>query len=144
MASTKYYQWRNNHLDQFNARYYIYVDEDHSIYISDNGNHRVMKWSEGAKEGFVVAGNQDEGDNVTQLAYSDGIIVDQMGTIYVSDKGNHRVMHWFKGATEGSLVVGENRSGRKTSQLTNPCDLSFDLHNNYRVQKFNIESNPNC
>ncbi len=109
---------QGNRLDQFNAPYYIYVDEDHSIYISDNGNHRVMKWLEGEKEGFVVAGNQGEGDNVTQLAYSDGIIVDQMGTIYVTDKGNHRVMHWFKGTT-------------------NPCDLSFDRHNNLYVVDYN-------
>ena len=33
--------------------YYVFVDRDHSVYVSDVENHRVMKWEEGAKEGIV-------------------------------------------------------------------------------------------
>jgi hypothetical protein len=45
-----------NNLNQFNHPSYIFVDEDHSVYVSDLMNHRVMKWMEGAEEGIVVAG----------------------------------------------------------------------------------------
>jgi hypothetical protein len=51
------------------------------LYVSDRGNHGVMKW---VKEGTVVAGGNDQGDRVTQLSHPTGVIVDQ---IYVVDGG---------------------------------------------------------
>ncbi|CAF2050661.1 unnamed protein product, partial [Rotaria magnacalcarata] len=38
-------------LNQLKLPKYLFVDRDHSVYVSDNNNHRVMKWVEGAKEG---------------------------------------------------------------------------------------------
>jgi sugar lactone lactonase YvrE len=106
-----------------------------------------MKWVEGAKQGIVVAGGQGEGNGLTQLSYSNGIVVDQLGTVYVADEGNHRIMRWVKGATQGSVVVGGNGRGGQSNQLNEPRGLSFDRHGNLyvaeyggcRVQKFNIE-----
>ncbi|CAF2127118.1 unnamed protein product, partial [Rotaria magnacalcarata] len=71
---------------------YLFVDRDHSVYVSDNYNHRVMKWVEDAKEGMVVAGGQGYGSALTQLYYPSGIFVDTLGTLYVADSLNHRVM----------------------------------------------------
>ncbi len=36
---------RSDRLDQLNDPYYIFVDQNQSVYISDNKNHRVMKWA---------------------------------------------------------------------------------------------------
>ena len=49
-----------NRLNQLSYPQYVFVDRDHSVYVSDYGNNRVMKWMEGAKEGIVVAGGQGQ------------------------------------------------------------------------------------
>ena len=49
---------KGNRLDQLSNPANVFVDRDHSVYVSDWGNHRVMKWMEGRKEGIVVAGGQ--------------------------------------------------------------------------------------
>jgi sugar lactone lactonase YvrE len=140
---------RGNRLDQLSQPYYIFVDQDHSVYVSDYDNHRVIKWMKGAKEGIAVAGGQGQGTSRTQLAGPRGLIVDQLGTVYVADENNHRLMRWPKGAREGSVVVGGNGSGEQANQLNDPMSLSCDKQNNlyvvdngnHRVQKFNIEQN---
>ncbi|CAF4080927.1 unnamed protein product [Rotaria sordida] len=44
-----------NRLDQLHAPRYVFVDRDHSVYVSDGYNHPVMMWMEGEKQGIVVA-----------------------------------------------------------------------------------------
>ncbi|CAF1350033.1 unnamed protein product [Rotaria sp. Silwood1] len=135
---------KGNRLDQLSDPHYVFVDRDHSVYVSDWENHRVMKWKEGAKQGIVVAGGQ--GNSLTQLNYPQGVVVDQLGTVYVADSLNHRIMRWPKGATQGSVIVGGNGNGAQPNQLAAPTGLSFDRHGNLyvvdygnkRVQKFNI------
>ncbi|CAM4842340.1 unnamed protein product, partial [Rotaria magnacalcarata] len=79
-------------LSQLNWPRYLFVDQDHSVYVSDRDNHRVMKWVEGAKESIVAAGGQGYGDALTQLSYPNVLFVDTLGTLYVADLGNHRIM----------------------------------------------------
>jgi sugar lactone lactonase YvrE len=87
--------------------------------------------------------------NLTQLSNPFGVVVDQLGTVYVAEWGNHRIMRWVEEATQGSIIVGENGGGVESNQLFCPVGLSFDRHGNlyavdgrnFRVQKFNIESN---
>ncbi|CAF3830036.1 unnamed protein product, partial [Rotaria sp. Silwood1] len=136
-----------NRLDQLSYPHYVFVDRDHSVYVSDLGNDRVMKWEEGAKQGIVVAGGRGQGNSLTQLNYPQGVVVDHLGTVYVTDDGNRRIMRWPKGAKEGSVIVGGNGRGAQSNQLYCPKGLSFDRHGNlygvdfgnHRVQKFNIE-----
>jgi sugar lactone lactonase YvrE len=138
-----------NGLDQLFTPQYVFVDRDHSVYVSEWGNHRVMKWVEGAKQGIVVAGGRGQGNGLTQLSDPWGVVVDQSGTVYVADRGNARIMRWVKGATQGSVIVGANGGGGQSNQLNGPVGLSFDRygnlyvvdHENHRVQKFNIEKN---
>jgi hypothetical protein len=44
---------KGSDLRQFNAPHYIAMDRDHSIYVSDTENHRLMKWIEGEQQGTV-------------------------------------------------------------------------------------------
>ena len=37
---------RGNRLDQLSYPQYVFVDRDHSVYVSEWGNDRVMKWKE--------------------------------------------------------------------------------------------------
>ena len=134
-------------LDQLSSPAYVFVDRDHSVYVSEWGNHRVMKWMEGAKEGIVVAGGQGRGNSLRQLSCPQGVVVDQLGTVYVADGENGRIMGWMKGATQGNIIVGGNGAGKESNQLNCPIGLSFDRlgnlyvvdNRNHRVQIFNID-----
>ncbi|CAF4157616.1 unnamed protein product [Adineta steineri] len=137
---------RGNQLNQFNSPTFIFVDEEQSIYVSDQHNHRVMKWGKDTKEGRIVAGGNGYKRNLNQLSRPQGVVVDHFGHIYVADGGNHRVMRWCEGKEEGEIVVGENGLGKRSNQLYLPCGLSFDDEGNlyvadsgnYRIQKFEI------
>jgi len=67
---------KGNNLNQFDHPDYIFVDEDHSVYVSDCSNDRVMKWIKCAKEGMVVACGQCHRNSLTQLSCPAGVIVD--------------------------------------------------------------------
>ncbi|CAF5182116.1 unnamed protein product, partial [Rotaria magnacalcarata] len=40
---------KGSDLNQLNGPTYLFVDRDYSVYVSDYSNHRVMKWTKGAK-----------------------------------------------------------------------------------------------
>ncbi|CAF1395412.1 unnamed protein product [Adineta steineri] len=137
---------RGDKLNQLSRPGFIFVDEDQSVYVSDQRNHRVMKWRKDAKEGTVVAGGNGFGGNLNQLSYPEGVVVDDLGQIYVADFGNHRIMRWCEGKEEGEIVVGGSREGSQTNQFNGPRDLSFDDEGNlyvadyynHRIEKFEI------
>ncbi|CAF4251477.1 unnamed protein product [Adineta steineri] len=136
---------QGDQLNQFNYPTFIFVDEDQSVYVTDQDNHRVMKWRNGAK-GIVVAGGNDQGENLNQLYHPEEVIVDDLGEIYVADCWNHRVMRWCEGKEEGEIIVGGNGNGNQPNQLSRPHGLSFDDEGNlyvadylnHRIQKFEI------
>ncbi|CAF4128878.1 unnamed protein product [Adineta steineri] len=131
-------------LNQLDSSSFIFVDENQSVYISDNNNNRVMKWRKDAKEGIVVAGGNGAGENLNQLSNPQGVIVDHLGEIYVADCGNDRLIRWYEGKEEGEIVVGGNGYGNQSNQLNGATDLSFDDEGNLyvadcdnnRIQKF--------
>ena len=135
-------------LNQLSGPQQIFIDTEHSIYISDSGNHRVMKWMRDAREGTVVAGGHGQGNSLRQLHWPSGIFVDRMGSVYVVDQGNHQLMRWVKGALEGKVLLGGNGQGSETTQFHYPASISLDNHGNLyvadagnnRVQRFDIRS----
>ncbi|CAF1332125.1 unnamed protein product [Rotaria sordida] len=88
---------------------------------------------EGATQGVVVAGDQGEGNGLTQLSFHQGVVVHQLGTAYVTDYWNHRITRWPKEATQGSVIVGGNDDGEQSNQLYYLYGLSFDRHGNLCV-----------
>ncbi|CAF1407459.1 unnamed protein product [Adineta steineri] len=134
---------KGDQLNQLNRPGFIFVNEDQSVYVSDQDNHRVMKWRKGAKEGIVVAGGNGEGRNLDQLSVPQEIIVDHFGQIYVADCWNNRVMRCYEGK-KVEIVVGGNGQGHLLNQLNCPRGLSFDGegnlyvvdNSNHRIEKF--------
>jgi len=135
-------------LNQLTGPGYIFIDREETVYVSDYGNHRVMKWLKGANEGIVVAGGQGRGDSLNQLCYPNGLVVNEVGDIYVADYGNHRIMCWSSGSKQGRVVVGGNGEGEGSNQSNYPICLSFDVENNLyvvdygnnRIQRFNVDN----
>jgi sugar lactone lactonase YvrE len=86
----------------------IYVDRNSTLYISDTGNERVIKYYENATSGIVVAGGHGRGPSSNQLNTPYGIYVDEIyeiGAIYICDTFNHRIQKWIAGAMEGITVA---------------------------------------
>ena len=107
-----------------------------NVYVSDSGNHRVMKWSTQATCGIIVAGDGRPGKTLNNLNDPQGIVVDKSGLIYVADKLNHRVVCWYQGQKRGNIIAGNNESGTKPNQLYSPVGISFDnQHNLYVVDE---------
>ncbi|CAF3663803.1 unnamed protein product [Adineta steineri] len=125
-----------NQLNQLNSPGFMFVDKEQSIYVSDTGNHRVMKWKKDEKEGTIVAGGNGFGENLNQLSSPKGIIVDYLGDIYVVDCWNHRVMRWCEGKGEGEIIVGGNGKGSQSNQLNYPIGLSIDDEGNLYVADY--------
>ena len=83
-----------NQTNQLTKPAEVVIDqEDNSIFISDMGNGRVMRWAKGAKEGTIVVRDNRHGRRANQLSH------------------NHRVMKWMKDAKEGMVVAGGNGQG---------------------------------
>ena len=132
---------------QLNGPRQIFVDTDQSLYVSDSGNHRVMKWMKNAREGVVVAGGHGQGNGLGQLNRPSGIFVDRTGSVYVADQVNHRVVRWLKHANQGEVLVAGNGQGSRNNQLNEPVIISLDDQGNlyvvdqenHRIQRFDRE-----
>ncbi|CAF1216592.1 unnamed protein product [Rotaria sordida] len=70
--------------------------KDRSVYVGDQGNHRVMKWSVNALQGSIVAGVTGVMGSTSLLLNTPGdVALDPTETfIYVADYGNHRVQRF--------------------------------------------------
>ncbi|CAF1173760.1 unnamed protein product [Adineta ricciae] len=70
--------------------------KDHSVYVGDQGNHRVMKWMINATQGSIVAGVTGVAGSTSSLLNTPGdCAFDAEQTfLYVADYGNHRVQRF--------------------------------------------------
>ncbi|CAF1421303.1 unnamed protein product [Rotaria sp. Silwood1] len=73
----------------------LYVDDDLTIYVADQDNHRIVEWRSGATNGRVVAGGNGEGNGAHQLKWARDVIIDKENdSLIISDGGNNRVVRW--------------------------------------------------
>ncbi|CAF4882148.1 unnamed protein product, partial [Rotaria socialis] len=62
----------------------MFVTDSHNIYISEQSNHRVMKWLNGnTTAGVLVAGGNGAGSTADKLNSPWGVYVNVNGTIFV-------------------------------------------------------------
>ncbi|CAF4045270.1 unnamed protein product [Adineta steineri] len=137
-----------NQLAGPNSVYYDYL-YTHSLYVTDNDNHRVMKYpsdSTRAINGTAVAGGKGAGSGANQFNRPRTILVDSQGTLYISDGDNNRVQRWLQNATNGTTIIGGDKAGTSSNQLKFPETILFDRFGNLlvsdrynnRIQSFKI------
>jgi sugar lactone lactonase YvrE len=102
------------------------MDNDGYLYVSDDEEDEVRRWRMGDTTGIVVAGGNERGNRLDQLADHSFMFVDKDHSVYVSDWGNHRVMKWLKGATEGIVVAGGQDEGNDLRKLSKPQGVIVD------------------
>ncbi len=85
----------------------LYVDDDQTVYVADQSNHRIMEWKSGATSGQVVAGGNGEGNGAHQLFNPQDVIVDkESDSLIICDISNHRVVRWpRRNGTSGETII---------------------------------------
>ncbi len=83
--------------NQLNQSAGVYVSKKTGdIYIADQNNHRIQRWSQGATTGVTIAGITGViGTNASMLNAPAHVMLDANETfMYVSDTNNHRVQRF--------------------------------------------------
>ncbi len=132
------------HENEFRFPTGIAVDGNGNIYIADQFNHRVQKWTPGATKGITVAGVAGQGDAADQLNYPMGVVVDAKGNLYVSDAANSRIQMFVPGSVMGITVAGGNGRGNGAKQFNMPFGICLDEEGaiyvadnyNHRIQRW--------
>ncbi|CAF3394426.1 unnamed protein product [Rotaria socialis] len=87
----------------------LFVDDDQTVVIADNGNHRIMQWKNGdTTNGQVVAGGNGYGNGLHQLALPTDVLIDkETDSLIICDWGNRRVVLWSRrsGTTKGEIFI---------------------------------------
>ncbi|CAF1183499.1 unnamed protein product [Adineta steineri] len=142
-SNTRVVRWaRRNSLVQYILIPYIAcsglaMDNNEDLYISDWVKHEVRRFQQGDKEGKVVAGGNNYGDQLNQLNKPMYIFVDGDYSIYIADNKNNRVMKWMKNAIEGILVAPGQVSNENSSSMSGPIGVIVDHTGNIYVSNDN-------
>jgi gliding motility-associated-like protein len=125
----------------------LFVTNNGTIYIADNGNSRIQEWLPGATSGVTVAGGNGQGPALNQLDAPIGLYVDAAGYLYIADESNNRIIQFppgSTGASNGVVVAGGNGMGSASNQLSATGGVFVDASGNIfmtdylnnRVQKW--------
>lgn len=95
-------------------------DQDHNLYITENQNHRVSKFTKDGEFLFAF-GNQGSGEGEFMNPW--GINIDSNGDIYVADWGNGRVQ---KFSPDGSFIMSFGSYGQGQGELDRPGGVAVD------------------
>ncbi|CAF1271818.1 unnamed protein product, partial [Rotaria magnacalcarata] len=71
-----------------------FVDTLGTLYVADQENHRVMRWTQGATQGTVIVDGNGRGAGANQLNRPDALSFDRHGNLYVADHYNDRVQRF--------------------------------------------------
>ncbi|CAF2072935.1 unnamed protein product, partial [Rotaria magnacalcarata] len=87
----------------------LFLDDDQTVVIVDNWNHRIMQWKNGdTTNGHVVAGGNGAGNGLHQLRYPTDVLIDkETDSFIICDAGNQRVVRWSRrsGTTQGEILI---------------------------------------
>ena len=112
-------QGQGNRFDQLFGPINVLIDkETNSLFISDRGNRRVLRWSrrQETTQGEVIV------DNI----HCYGLAIDHQRYLYVSDIENCEVRRYTIGEKNGIVVAGGNGQDNKLNQLSYPTYLFVD------------------
>jgi len=81
----------------FNLPWGLDVDDDDNLYVADNYNHRIQKFSSAGT--FLTAWGLPDSNDASPGGYFENpteVAVDSSGNVYVADNNNYRVQrfHW--------------------------------------------------
>ncbi|CAF3877732.1 unnamed protein product, partial [Adineta steineri] len=82
-------------LNQLCSPFGMFINNDKSIYITDYGNHRIVRWTLNSNTGQIIAGRNGQGNQNNQLYCPRDIVFDKKkNSFIISDEGNRRVIRY--------------------------------------------------
>ncbi|CAF1362907.1 unnamed protein product [Rotaria magnacalcarata] len=98
---------QGNGINQLSNPCGLYVDDDQTVYVADQYNHRIVEWKSGATSVQVVAGGNGLGSGDHQLSNPRDVIVDkETDTLIICDRSNRRVVRWpRRNGTSGETII---------------------------------------
>jgi len=137
----------------------VALDSGDNLYVSDNGDSRVLYYPAGSTTATRVYGQGGDfttatvnkgGISANSLYYPEIIALDGSDNLYVADLSNHRVLYYPAGSTTATAVYGQggdfttkdqNKGGISANSLNGPFGVALDStgnlyvadHNNNRV-----------
>ncbi|CAF0790317.1 unnamed protein product [Adineta steineri] len=99
---------RDDNLNQLSHPVGIFVDDDQTIYIANNSNHRIVQWKYNAIIGQIVAGANGCGNQMNQFNEPIGVIIDkEHNSLIIADSENRRVMQWSRqnNTKNGQIII---------------------------------------
>ena len=136
--------------NQFSFPYNIVRDKQSgTLYVSDHGNDRVMRYIEGSNTGVLVAGGNGTGNNTNQLNWPMGIYYESSSnSLIIANTRANNIVRWRIGDSNWTLVAGNlNASkGNSPSSLSGPFAFTIDPmgnmyvadSSNHRIQFFSL------
>ncbi|CAF1266469.1 unnamed protein product [Adineta steineri] len=94
-------------LNQLSDPWGICIDNDKSVYIADQWNHRVVKWELNSNTGEIIAGGNGRGYQNNQLNFPSDVIIDKKNNSFIiSDNGMRRVFRYSeKNQTNPQVII---------------------------------------
>ena len=96
-----------NGISQLSGPRGLYVDEDQTVYVADQFNHRIMEWKWGKRNGRIVAGGNGQGNGAHQLDRPYSVVVDErQDSLIICSWGNNRIVRWARqNSTAGETML---------------------------------------
>jgi hypothetical protein len=100
------------------------------LYVADNGNNKIQKFSFGQLNGTTVAG--DGTSNTIILSGPTAVALVADGYLFIVDNSNNRIVGSGPNGFR-CLVACSGSYGFQSNQLMTPRSLSFDSYGNIFV-----------
>lgn len=103
-----------------------------TIYVADNGNHRIEKYTRDFAHVATVERHEAR-ENDLSFGYPSQVATDDAGNIYTIDAENRRVVKIRSNLALERIIGGYTSSGDPRGVLSNPVRLTVDGENNLIV-----------
>ncbi|CAF1010711.1 unnamed protein product [Adineta steineri] len=120
-------------------RYFTFDSTETNMYIADDNNHRVMRYSTSSTSGTngtLAAGGAGPNNTNTSLNNPWGIyyLPSISNDLFITNVGGHSVIRWTPGASSGTFVAGvPGVPGSDSTHLNTPMGIRIDNYMNIYV-----------
>ncbi|CAF3998576.1 unnamed protein product [Rotaria sordida] len=97
---------------QFCFPHGLFVDDDQTMVIADNGNDRIVQWKVGDQHGKMMAGDRGPGNRLNQLNQPTDVIIDKAtNSFIICDGDNRRLLRWSRqnDTNQGEILLEDVR-----------------------------------
>jgi hypothetical protein len=114
----------------------VAVDAAGNVFIADEFNHRIRKWTAatGVVTTIVGSDGNSEADGPgtsASLSYPSDVAVDAIGNVFITDSGRHRICKWT--ASTGMLTRVVGGWGEQSGGIFRPRGLTLDNKDNIYI-----------